>query len=332
MHNVSIIGAGTMGKRHLLSWTSIDSANVKYQYDIRKDIVKQLVDGRNIIVSDDFENVLKDDEVDIVDVCVPTYLHKRYAIDAMKAHKNVFCEKPLSLTVEDSLEIIKTAEKHNVKFMVGQVVRFFPQYANAKKAIERGEIGNPAIARFERLSQFPHGWNDWYADFTKSKGLIFDMSIHDIDFARWCFGDVERIYAKTLTDKKLKFKEHALITMRMKNGVMVHIEGSWARPSSFTYNFEIVGTNGMIDFNSERTMPILKEISNNNELNTGVQVPESPLKLEPYAAELKHFLDIIDNGVTPIVSPYDAAWDVKLALLAIKSAEQNKVIEVGEKL
>lgn len=331
MHNIAIVGAGTMGTRHLLSWLSLD-VNVKYQYDIRPEIVKDLIDGRNIRIPGSFEDVLKDDEVDIVDVCVPTYLHKQYAIEAMKAHKNVFCEKPLSLTVEDSLEIINAAEKYNVKFMVGQVVRFFLQYLEAKNAIENGEIGKPATARFERLSQFPHAWNDWYADYTKSKGLILDMSIHDIDFARWCFGDVKRIYAKTLTDKKLTFKDHALITMRMKNGVMVHIEGSWARPSGFTYNFEIAGSNGMIDFNSEKSMPLVKELNNSDSSNAGVQVPESPLKLEPYTAELKHFIDIIDNGIKPIVSPYDAAWDVKLALLAIESAKENKVMEVGDTL
>lgn len=332
MHNIAIIGAGTMGKKHLLSWTAIAGANVKYLYDIRKDVAKQLTEGRNIIVPDNFNDILQDEDIDIVDICVPTYLHKQYAQEATKACKNVFCEKPLSLTVEDSLEIIETAEKYNVKLMVGHVVRFFPPYSKAKEAIEKGEIGTPAIARFERLSQFPRGWNDWYADYAKSKGLILDMLIHDIDFARWCFGDVDRIYAKTLTNKKLNYKDHALITMRMKNGIIVHIEGSWARPAGFAYNFEIAGSNGILEFKSEKAVPVVKEMSNNNALNGGVAVPESPLKVDPYTAELKHFIDIIDKGATPIVNPYDAALNVKLALIAIKSADENKVMEVGEGL
>lgn len=118
--------------------------------------------------------------------------------------------------------MMDVCERQQVKLYVGQVLRFFPEYSQAKQVIERGDIGKAAVVRTSRVSGFPRGWNDWYADVQKSGGVAVYLGIHDFDFLRWCFGEVERVFAKGLSGKELPKKDYALVT------VIAHIEGSWS--------------------------------------------------------------------------------------------------------
>jgi predicted dehydrogenase len=270
---------------------------------------------------------LKDPEVDIVDVCLPTYLHRGCVEKAAYAGKHVFCEKPIALSCDDALAMIETCKLNNVKFGIGHVLRYFPEYEMAHDMITSGRLGKIGVVRMSRTGPFPRGWENWYSDSNRSGSLLLDLSIHDFDFLAWCFGDVERVLARCAQhDRPL---EYALAVIRMKSGVIAHVEGSWAHPAQFSYKFEVCGSLGMIEFDSRKAQPLTVLAESMQAGKPGVAVPESPLKdKHPYLGQLREFLAFVDGKTTPRVTPEDAVKALQISLAAVKSVKTGEVVPV----
>src|SRR5690606_8031401 len=131
---------------------------------------------------------------------------------AAAAGKHVFCEKPISISIEDAKAMVEACEKAGVTLMVGHVLRFFPEYDAARDAVAGGRLGDPKVIRATRASAFPTwGSDNWFADESRSGGPIVDLIIHDIDWIRWTFGEVQRVYAK-------RTERYALVTLRLESG------------------------------------------------------------------------------------------------------------------
>jgi predicted dehydrogenase len=209
--------------------------------------------------------------------------------------------------------------------MVGHVLRYFPEYRKAKELVDKGKVGRPAVVRCTRGGSFPRASQDWYAKYEMSGGLILDMIIHDFDFLRWCFGPVERVYAKGLLMKKLDHIDYALVTLRFKNGVIAHVEGSWAHPGGFGTKLEIAGDKGLIQFDSIQDAPLNLKVKD-AKTGAGVAVPESPLKESPYTLELKHFVNCVQNNKEPEITGDDALAALEVSLAAIESIKSGEVV------
>jgi predicted dehydrogenase len=321
---VGIIGAGTMGRMHSSAWASTGRVEIAGIYDVNMSYAEALA-SQYSTKAVDLPTLLK--EADIIDVCTPTHTHHQYVIEAARAGKHIFCEKPLARTLEQGEEMIKEIEKAGVKFMVGQVLRWFPEYRKAKMLIAEGVIGNPLSARTTRGGAFPIGTADWYADFEKSGGVILDLIIHDFDFLRWCFGEVERVFAQSLTFRNLEHLDYTLVMLRFRSGVLGHIEGIFAYPpgSPFRTSYEIAGEKGMLTFDNQSTMPV-KLLAKPEEGKAGVAVPESPLAENPYFLEIEHFLSCIEEDKEPEVKAEDGFEAIRIALSAIESVKKNKPI------
>lgn len=324
MLKVGIIGSGTMGRMHAQAWANTKRVEIAGIYDV--DINRaQALASRYSARALEFSQLLK--EVDIVDICTPTHTHHQYVIEAARAGKHIFCEKPLARTLEQGEEILKEIEKAGVKFMVGQVLRWFPEYRKAKQMIEEGAIGTPLSARTTRGGAFPRGMADWYADFEKSGGVILDLIIHDFDFLRWCFGEVERVFARSLTFRKLEHFDYTLVLLRFHSGVIAHIEGIFAYPpgSPFRTSYEIAGDEGMLLFDNQSAIP-LRVFAKPAEGAVGVAVPESPLAENPYFLEIEHFLTCVEEGREPEVKAEDGFQAIRIALSAIESVKLGKPV------
>lgn len=331
MLKVAIAGAGTMGRVHSSSYRDISGAKVAAVYDLNEEKAKAAGSMHGAKCCTDFDEMLRDEEIDIVDICLPTFLHKEYALKAIARGKHVFCEKPIALTLKDAREMIDEAKKKGVKFTVGHVVRFFPAYSHALQIINDGRIGVPKLVRTTRTGSYPHwSWNNWYGDYSISGGPLVDLVIHDFDWIRYAFGDVERVFARDLYDRNLKDMDHCLVTLRLKNGMIAHIEGSWAYPagSIFGSTFEIIGTTGQIESDSRESSPIKKHALMNGSSRI---YTDSPLfsDEEPYTRELQEFVSCIKEDRDPLVSGEDAVKALEISLAAVKSARAGEPSVIG---
>lgn len=136
----------------------------------------------------DPDRMLECEELDAVDVCLPTYLHKEYSIRFLRAGKHVLCEKPMALSFADCAEMMRVAAECDRRLMVGQCLRFDPSYLYLKSLVDSGELGSVRRVRMGRLSYMP-AWGGWFSDPNKSGGAIIDFHIHDLDMLRFIFGE-----------------------------------------------------------------------------------------------------------------------------------------------
>jgi UDP-N-acetylglucosamine 3-dehydrogenase len=325
---VGLIGAGGMGLRHAEELGRIADASVTCVFDPNTLVAQQAAKIDGAAIASSAEEVINSPQVDVVDICSPTPTHKGYAVAAARAGKDIICEKPMARSVEDCLAMIEAAESAGVKLCIGQILRFFPEFVKGHEMIERGAIGTPAVARTSRAGVFPRGASDWFCDFEQSGGVVLDMLVHDFDWHRWCFGDVERVHAKGLAYRGLDHTDYALVTLRFRSGVVSHIEGSWAHFDRFRVSVEVSGDRGLIEFDNSKTVALSFVYKGAGEEAPTCEVPYTPLLEGPCLAELRHFIDCIRQDTVCRVSPMDGLRAVEIALAALESIRTGRVIEI----
>src|SRR5829696_6058977 len=165
------------------------------------------------------------EDVEVVDICLPTAFHSDLAVRAAGEARHVILEKPIARTIEDAQEILDSFCGDGPRLFVGHVVRFFPEYVGIKEKIDAGDLGTVGVVRTSRRSPFLLGWNDWYADWRVSGGVLLDLVIHDFDFLRWALGEVERVYARGVLGREYNRLDYVLATLRFESGAIAHVEG-----------------------------------------------------------------------------------------------------------
>jgi predicted dehydrogenase len=336
---VAIIGTGKIGTTHARAWSWLPGAEIAALADIRQEAARELaetVGAGNAAVYADAESLLAahSDRVDAVSICLPTSLHRSVAEAAFAAGKHVLCEKPMALSVADCDAMIAAAEKAGKVFTVGQVVRFFPEFANAKRLVENGAVGAPASLRSRRGGDFPLRSTDWYSDVDQSGGVIFDLLVHDIDWAQWCFGPIMRVYAQGLTerlaDKRLEHLDYALLTCRHESGVVSHLEATWADPGGFVTSFEIAGDGGLLTHDSRKASALSKSVRSDSGLGHA-GVFSSPLSPDdnPYYEQIAAFAAAIREESPVAVSPQDARRAIAVAAAARESLRTGASVTVA---
>ena len=144
----------------------------------------------------DLNEMLSREDFEMVDICLPSYLHKEYTIRMLEAGKHVLCEKPMALCEADCLEMIDTAKRCGKKLMIGQCLRFEPQYLYLKELIDNNTFGKVRYVNMTRLSALPlWGFERWFQDTARSGGCAMDLHIHDVDMIRFLFGEPESVSA-----------------------------------------------------------------------------------------------------------------------------------------
>ena len=337
MLRIALVGAGTMGGMHAGCYAKIENAQLVGVLDTQLEAAQTLADRYQVPAFDHFDAMLDAVRPDVVDVCCPTPWHVDYVVRAAeRAHelgiRGISTEKPMARTLADCDRMIAACETAGIPLFVAQVVRFFPEFALATEQVRAGAVGTPAAIRTHRGGAMPHAWNDWYGDFALSGGCVLDLIIHDFDWLRWTFGDVERVYACGFQKTRMPDFDYALVTLRFRSGAVGHVEGTWNDPGGFKVTFEIAGDAGLLEynFNQPTGTPLRKSLNASDGGQAGVAVPESPTNVNPYQAELQHFLDCLETGATPMISPQDGREAVRIALAALESIQTGQPVILGE--
>jgi predicted dehydrogenase len=272
-----------------------------------------------------FDELVAAEDVEVVDVCLPTAFHKDLALKAAGEGKHVILEKPIARTIEDAGEILDAFSGGGPRLFVGHVVRFFPEYVGIKDKIEAGELGTIGVVRTSRRSPFLRGWNDWYADWRVSGGVLVDLLIHDFDFLRWTLGNIERVYARGVQGREYNRLDYALVTLRFEGGAIAHVEGHWGYPGPFNYSIEVAGSRAILTADS--TEPAVLDL-----VGSGAEAPDLASGRSPYEKELAHFIRCISTGEEPVVKPDDAYEALRISLAATESIVKGEPVTLGGQL
>jgi predicted dehydrogenase len=314
---------------HAAGWQQTDAELVGVMSK-NKQSAAELAKKHGIRHIERFEELLE--YTDIIDICVPTDLHKGYVLEAAKAGKHILCEKPLALTLEDSQAMIEACEAAGVRLFNALVVRFFPQYRAAREAVMAGQIGKLGVMRFKRVGYPPKGDEDWFTQEERSGGMIVDLMIHDFDYARWLAGEADRVYAKSVRESQSEAAiDYALVTIHFKSGAMAQFEGGWAYPPGyFRTSLDIAGSEGLLEWQSDDSQTIKAFLKTSEDKTVArVAIPSSVLAEDPYTSEIKHAYDAIKNNKAFLVTPQDGLEALRLALAAKESLKTGKAIRLG---
>lgn len=247
MLRVGLIGCGFMGAMHANCYLHLEDVEVVAVADVRPEKAKELAALSNAEIYSDGYELIENAELDAIDICLPTYLHARYAMAAMEKVKYVFIEKPVTLTKEESAELLAAAERTGAKVQVGQVVRFFEEYITLANMIKDERYGKVISANFRRLSPIPlWGFENWLLDPVRSGGAGQDLHIHDIDYVLSVFGEPKKIYSIKNT---LGAKNDYVNTLMQYDNFPVTVEGTWGLPTSypFTASFRVVFERAVVE-------------------------------------------------------------------------------------
>jgi predicted dehydrogenase len=322
---IGIAGTGTMGTVHAAAWRNAGSELVGCT-SAHPAQSKELAGKYGITVFADYMELIKN--VDIVDVCTPTHLHKTMVIEAAVAGKHVICEKPLALTLEDAGAMIEACAA--VRLFVGMVVRFFPQYRAARELVAEGRIGQLGVLRLKRVAYMPNKPVDnWYIDENRSGGLVLDLMIHDFDYARWIGGDIERVFARESKETTGPVRYIQAI-LRFKSGALALVEGGWAYPPGiFRTAIDISGTDGLIEWNSDQPLPVQTYFPHTPNSAGAVGLPIAELTEDPYTSEIRHAFEAIRTGSPFEVTPVDAVEALRVSLAVRDSLTTGKAVSLG---
>ncbi|MCR5783414.1 MAG: inositol 2-dehydrogenase [Clostridia bacterium] len=333
MVTIGIIGAGRIGKVHLKSITyNVPNATVKAIADpfMSAEAEAFAKDMGVRVITKDYKEIINDPEIDAVLVCSSTDTHAAISIEAIRAGKHVFCEKPVDHSVEKIQAVADALEGTNLKFQVGFNRRFDHNFAAIRKAVDDGRIGDPHIVKI--TSRDPEPPNPAYIKV--SGGIFLDMTIHDFDMATFLVNsDVEEVYVESavLVDPAIGEQgdvDTAIITMKMKNGALCVIDNSRRAAYGYDQRAEVFGSRGMVATSNDTLSSAVIADAN------GV-TGEKPLffflerYMQSFSDEMKQFVDAVENDKEVPVGIHAGMQSVKIGLAAKKSVEEHRPVKVN---
>jgi len=325
---VGIVGVGFMGTTHAEGWAAAGADIVGFAAETIEE-AEPICAQYGCKVFPDLAAMLP--QVDVVDICTPTHLHYAMVLQAAEAGRDIICEKPLALNVSQAREMVAVCRQKGVRLLVGHVVRFFPEYFQARSAVYAGQIGKPGVIRLQRGSYRPKKpVGNWFLDEAKSGGLLMDLMIHDFDYARWIAGEVTRVFARKITTVHPQAAvDYGLVILTHASGTISHIAGAWAYPPpTFRTGLELAGDQGLLHFASDDTAPIHSLIMKPAGDAPDVALPSSPLAESPYVTQIKEFYTALRDGIPARVSAEDGLAAVQIARAAIESARTGKAVDL----
>ena len=329
---VGIVGLGMMGTTHFRGYGQIEGAEVVAVCDVsgRKlsgdwaeaagniDTGAAAVQDLSALKTyDDFAEFVADGDIDLVDLCVPTFQHADMAVEALEAGKHVFCEKPMARTSALAQKMLDVAEKSDRLLAVGHVLRFWPEYLVLKEMIDSRTYGAVKRAVFTRLSPRPlWSWDNWILDEGRSGGAPLDLHIHDADTVQWFFGRPERVSAVGTEEESAM--GHIVATYHYTDGPAVVAEGGWDYPQTFPFRMaaSLVFEKAAVEFTTLAS-PTLTVYEDGADEPVHPDVPAH----DGYTEELRYFVGCVAAGKKP--ERIDPAHAV--AAIAIIEAEMESV-------
>jgi predicted dehydrogenase len=310
---VGIAGLGFMAATHIKAYRQLEGVEIHAVCNpsgrcLDGDLTKV---GGNIGANDpvnldmtrvkgtrNFADLLADPEIDLIDLCTPTLQHPEMFSAALRAGKHVVCEKPLARTADLARGMVNEARAAATFAIPAMCLRFWPEWAWLKEAIDRNTYGRVLSARFRRVAE-PPGWGQkHFANGAQSGGALLDLHIHDVDFVNFLFGRPKRVFARGYT-KYSGAIDHVVAQYEVASGAIVHAEGSWAMSPGFgfsmayTVNFE----NATADYDLVRAPDNLLRLSRPGQPAETVHCAGP----DGYVGELAHILESIRSGRSPTV-------------------------------
>lgn len=295
---VAIHGAGWVAGAHAASWIKNPSVEIVSISDVDKDRAQQLADrhGLHCAVRDRYEDVLRDERVDVVDITGPSFVHAEQGIAAAEAGKHILIEKPMGVTLDESRALRDAVAKAGVKSLCGFVLRWNPAVETIRSLLASGAIGDLFYAEIDYwhgLGPTHHAW-DLHSKRKTGGNAMLLVGCHAIDALRWIVGsEIEEVAAFANNQKKLfEYDPNVLAMLKFRNGCIGKTSTLCDAKIPYSFNMDFIGTDGAIRENrvwSKKMFP-----GQTGWATVPTVLPDSgDVHHHPFDGEVNHFVDCI---------------------------------------
>jgi len=331
MINISLMGAGRIGKMHAEIISAHSNVNLKYVYDINKDNALQVAEQNKAEIANSPEEAINTDKIDAILIASATPTHTQFITMGAKAGKAVFCEKPIDLDINKVNECMSVIKDIDIPLQIGFNRRFDNSHAKVQQARLKKEIGELEMLIITSRDPEPPG-----LEYLNAAGGFFrDTTIHDFDLSRFILGEDPIVqvsaFGDNLFDENAKQAgdfDTAMFVLKSKAGVLIHINNSRRAVYGYDQRVEAFGSKGMVISNNQTPT----SIESFTETSTSSKQPVLHFFIERYAQAYKdqfnHFIECINNNNKPKVTFEDGRSALIIANAAYESHKQKKTIEI----
>lgn len=313
-----------MGQMHASVYGVLEKASLVAAVDSDPSRLSAFTEKFGVPGASNLGQVLAD--IDVVDICLPTDLHHRITLEAARAGKHVFCEKPMARTEEQAAEMATVCREMGVRLMIGHCIRFWPEYALLKQIHAEHRLGELLSINLTRFGEFP-SWSaeNWLGDEVRSGGGVLDMHIHDTDYAHYLLGEPDEMIAYgNIDDRGPSF---VFTTMRFGKTI-AHLEGGWNLPkrTPFKMAFRAIFERGaaimdggpmtIYEQDREPVTPHFEKMA----ATAGGNISD----LGGYYHELRYFIDRLEDGEPfEVVTPESSLQSLRTTLEEISQIKSR---------
>jgi len=317
--NIAIFGTGSMGKTHASiykNFKDVDSVTIVGRDELK---TKELAKTLDIYGSTDIEEVLRDSSITIIDVCMPTHLHKEFVISALENNKHVLCEVPISYNLDDALEMVRKAEATKKIFQVAQLMRSVAEISYIAEKVKSGLLGKILSAYFHRYQRY------------KVDEPIIDLMGFDLDTVNNLLGLPESVL--TTKSNRIGAEEFFAILNYPDLSCLVEFKTIMSKGFPLSHGVRMVGINGILETNTVFTGP--KQTAPIPETSVtfyprGEKKEEVVIKgHDPYEQECRYFIDTVLGKVDgKLLDAIHAVNTLKIAVAIKKSLETSEEVHL----
>ena len=334
MLKAAVIGVGAMGMHHARVYNELDGVELVAVADA--DPKKADLVGRRFKVPTygDYVQMLEERRPDILTVAVPTSLHQKVTLEALRRGIHVLVEKPIASTVAEAEEMITAARTQGVQLAVGHIERFNPAVIALKKRLDQGELGKVFMIQARRMGPFPERIQDM--------GVVIDLAAHDIDVMFYLLGapPVERVYAETMRQVHTALEDLLAGLVRFEGGALGVLDVNRLTPTKVR-ELTVTGQKGMFLVNyltqdlyfyentRYESVPAAGDWENLGILKGVAEGDMTRLAIarkEPLRAELEAFVQAVQGNPAASVSGEDGLRVLRLALQLVEAGERHAAL------
>ncbi|RUS45122.1 Gfo/Idh/MocA family protein [Cohnella sp. AR92] len=333
MLNIGLIGLGFMGKTHLENYLRLEREGAPVRVVALCDVDAAKLNGEggggNIETSSEHaidygrfskytsvEEMLNNEKLDIVDITLPTFLHRDVTIQCLNSGVHVLCEKPMAMNAAECDDMVAAAEANGKQLLIGQCLRFWPAYVYLQELVESGRFGSATSAHFYRGGGTP-SWGPWVLVKEKGGGALLDMHVHDTDTVNWLFGKPEAV--SSIGRNVIPGSGYDIVSTqyRYADGKVVSSHVDWTLNGDFGFEmgYKINFERGNLQFDGSRV-----KVNPNDGAGFFAELAED----QGYYYQIKAFVEAV-AGDRPIeaATPASTKASIEIVTAERESADQR---------
>ncbi len=337
-YRIGIIGFGWVAEAHLEAFKKVDQFEPYAILSGRQLDPMELKEkyGVDVKIYNDIDKFLADKEIDVVDICTPSFLHHEQTIAASNAGKHIILEKPIALSFEDSVQMLETVQKNRTLTSICFEVRFISSAQAIKSIIDQGLIGEI----YNGEADYYHGIGPWYVnqkwEIEKKNGgsSLLRAGCHALDMLLYLMDEeVGEVFTYGNTNPNPVYENYdydlnTVTLLKFKNGAIGKVSSNTDCMQPYVFNMNIVGSEGTVKndlFHSKK----IKGLNGWAKLDVDL-IDSGDVSNHPYVEQFAHFAECLDKGVETTNNFENAFETHRVIFAADKSAELGRPVKLDE--